>query len=158
MNPTVCDHTPVSPHGGRELDSPPAPVASPFEFSGVQVLADGEGFLLECQDGQARPLRLRLPSQALYQLMRVLPRLEAAMEHARTDLSSAIMAHPVVGWSVERSGLDRDIAFCVRTDKQIESAFTFDIESAKAFRLELSDAIERAIGSPAISSTDSGTR
>lgn len=121
------------------------------EFSGVQVLADGEGFLLECRDGQPQPLRLQFPAWALYQLMRTFPRIEAAMEHAQTNLSSAIMAHPVVGWSVERSGLDRDIALCVQTDQQIESAFTFDIESAKAFRLALDEAIERAARSPAIS-------
>lgn len=123
------------------------------EFSGVQVLADGEGFLLECRDDQPQLLRLQFPSWALYQLMRVFPRIESAMQQKQGQLSSAVVVHPVVGWCVEQSGMAQDVAVCVRTDQHIESAFAFDIESAKAFRRELDEAIERAIRSPAVAST-----
>jgi hypothetical protein len=76
--------------------------------------------------------------------MRMLPRIDAAMHHGQRLPSSAVPAYPVVGWSVERSGLRHDVALCMRTDRQVESGFTLDCVSARALHRELGDAIAHA--------------
>ncbi len=116
----------------------------PVEFKSVHVLADGGGFLFECRDHRQQPLWLQFPAQALDQLLRTLPQVEAGLHQGQGQLSSAILAHPVVDWCVLRSGQDQDVALCLRTDHDVETGFSFDLTSARAFHRELGAAIEHA--------------
>ena len=113
----------------------------------VQVRADREGFVLECLDQEQRTVQLQFRSWALHQLMRALPRVDAAMHQTPGSPASAVHAHPVTEWFVQRSGIADDVAMCLRTDRQVESAFTLDYETALAFHRELGEAIARAASS-----------
>ena len=115
-----------------------------LELSSVQVLPGGEGFMLEVRTGEKQSLQLRFPALALHQLMRVLPRVDAALHLSQGGLSGALLAYPVIDWSAEHVGPDCGIAISLRTDRHVESGFAFDLEAAQRFFGDLSAAIAAA--------------
>lgn len=121
------------------------------ELSAVQVLPQGEGFVLVVRSADQQPLQLRFPVWALHQLMRVLPRIDAALHRCEDAPSRAVLAYPVADWTVEYAGHGHGIAMCLKTDREVESGFAFELEAAQVLHRELGDAIERACsGAPAI--------
>lgn len=114
------------------------------EFESARALPGGDAFVLECREQDGRVLRLRLPAAALRRLTIALPRVEAALHLCEGGMATAILAHPVVDWSAEPSGLDRDVALWLRTDEGIEAGYCFDLEAAAALHRELGHAITRS--------------
>lgn len=114
------------------------------ELSAVQILPDGEGFMLEVRSADQPPLQLRFPVWTLHQLMRVLPRIDAALHQSRQRVSAALLAYPVDDWTVEYAGPDRGITLCIRTDRNIDSGYTFAFDAALVLHRELGEAIAQA--------------
>lgn len=118
--------------------------ATQVELSAVQVLPTGEGFVLEVSNGTEEPLQLCFPVWSLHQLMRALPRIDAAMHQARGAPSSAVLAYPVVDWTVEFAGAGQGVAMSLTTDRSVESGYAFDLDAALVLHRELGEAIARA--------------
>ena len=121
-----------------------APQVDQVELSAVQVLPGGDGFVLEVRNSDQQPLQLRFPVWSLRQLMRVLPRIDAALNQAQDAPSSAVLAYPVVEWTVEDAGASQGVAMCLKTDRNVVSGFAFDLDAALVLHRELGEAIARA--------------
>jgi len=111
------------------------------ELSSVDVLPHGRSFVLGLADANGEVHRMELPSWALHQLMRMLPRLDAALLQARREITSDLIAYPVEQWGVERVATDQSVALSVRTDRGIESAYLFAPEDARALHATLSETL-----------------
>jgi len=91
---------------------PHDPIASGarrVELASVEVLPGGEAFVLGLVDSNQQPLRVEFPCWAVHQLMRVLPRLDAALAQARGE--------PLAPLDGEMSPISR-----VRSARQARSA------------------------------------
>jgi len=119
-----------------------------LELSSVQVLPGGGGFMLEVRTPEQQSLQLRFSVATLYQLMRVLPRIDAALHQSVEGLSSALLAYPVIDWAAEHVGLDGGVAISLRTDRHVESGFAFDLDAAQRFCRDLGAAITAAKHAP----------
>ncbi len=84
---------------------------------------------------------MELPRWALHQLMRMLPRLEAALLQAREEPGTDLIAHPVLQWAVEPTGTDNAVALSLRDARQIESAYLFAADDAHALHAALGEAL-----------------
>jgi hypothetical protein len=115
-----------------------------LELREVNVLPSGDGFMLVVQPTDQQSPELRFPVRTLHQLMRVLPRVDAAMHEGRGGLSSALLAYPVTDWTVKHVGRERGVAIALRTDVHVESGFAFDLDAAQRFCHDLSVAITAA--------------
>src|SRR5262245_41040566 len=110
--------------------------AHPVEVSRVDVLPDQQAFVLSLRHPVHGVLRLQFPRWALYQLMRLLPQIDAAMINVNPDPAPGAIAYPVVQWTFGRLA-DEGIAVTLRTDTLVESNFAFDYQAAAAFHFGL---------------------
>lgn len=114
------------------------------ELGSVEVSPHGRSFVLGLVGGNREVHRLELPCSTVHQLMRLLPRLDAALLQARDDVATDLIAYPVVEWAVEPVGADQSVALSLRTDRQVESAFLFAYEEASALHAALTQALDDA--------------
>lgn len=114
------------------------------EFSSAEVLPHGESFVLSLVEANGDVHRMELPCWALHQLMRMLPRLDAALLQARQEVSSDLIAYPVLQWGLQSASADRAVALSVRTDRGVESAFLFDPADARALHASLGSTLSAA--------------
>src|SRR5215470_8442773 len=111
----------------------------------VRVLPGGRGFVLESADTDRKAIRLEFPPWALHQLMRVMPHLDAALhdtEAAAID-ASALLAYPVIEWTIGLTGPAGGVALRLRNDRHVDAGFYFALQAAIAFQRELGEAIAR---------------
>jgi len=114
------------------------------ELCSLRLADNGQGFVMDFADDGNEAVRLECPTWMLYQLMRVLPQIDAALHQRNGAPSTALIAYPLLGWTVERSGLGDGVAMCLRNDRHVEAGFHLDLADAQAFHRELGAAIERA--------------
>ncbi|MBB3177498.1 hypothetical protein [Variovorax sp. Sphag1AA] len=124
----------------QRSDDTKSQVIQRVELDCVELLEQENGFVLGFVDMQNGTYRMQLPSWALHQLMRALPRLDAALQ-ARSRLNSALIAYPVTQWSAERTGVDDAVALCLQTDRGVESGFLLSRADASALHAALGEAI-----------------
>lgn len=122
------------------------------QFS-IQAMPTGEGFVMDLANGRNEAVRLEFPSWMVHQLMRVFPQLDAALHQQQPMLSSALIAYPVIQWTIERSGLDQGVALSLHNDRGVEIGFHFGFDDARAFHRELGEAIARAAAAQAAHGT-----
>jgi hypothetical protein len=122
--------------------TPPTPAPPPrrVELGSVEVRPDGESFVLGFGAPNHEQHRFELPRWAVHQLMRMLPRLDAALLQARQQLTSELIAYPVVQWHVEATGAGDTVALSLRTDRATELAFLLDGADARAIGAALAQA------------------
>lgn len=123
---------------------PPIEVTERVELGSVEMLPDGEGFVLGLVDSKQEVRRMELPSWTVHQLMRVLPRLDAALQQARNGVPSELVAYPIVRWAVECTGSDHSVALSVQTDRHVESAFLLAPADARAIHSALGSVLPPA--------------
>ena len=111
------------------------------DLGAVRVLPGGEGFVLEFVAAGEQVHRMELPAWALPQLMRMLPKLDAALLQARGEASAGLVAHPAVQWSVDRIEGGDSVAISVRDDRRIDSAHLFAGDDARAVHAALGQAL-----------------
>lgn len=112
------------------------------ELSSVEVLPDGEGFVLGLVDADRAVHRMEFPSWTVLQLMRLLPRLNASLLQGSDRAPSGLIAYPVVQWCVQAAGADREVALSLTTDQQVESAYLLGADEAQAIHAALGEAID----------------
>ena len=115
------------------------------ELGSVELLEQENGFVLGFIDMQNKTYRMQLPPWALHQLMRLLPRLDAALLQARGGLDSGLVAYPVTRWSIERIGIDDAVALSLQTDRGVESAFLLSSADASALHAALGESAFPAV-------------
>jgi hypothetical protein len=120
------------------------PESHRVELGSVEVSPDGEGFVLGFIAPNQDVHRMQLPRWTLQQLMRMLPRLDAALVQARGEVGSDLIAYPVVQWCVERTGMEDTVALSVRDARHVESAYLFDACDAAAIHAALGEALATA--------------
>jgi hypothetical protein len=113
-----------------------------FELGSIEVMPDGESFVLGLVDSNEEIKRVELPRWTIHQLMRMLPRLDATLVQARSRLTSDLVAYGVVQWSVERTGADRAVAMSMQDERWVESAFLLSAGDAEALHCALGEALE----------------
>lgn len=111
-------------------------------LSSIEIEPGGESFVLGLVGEHQEVLRMQMPSWTAHQLMRILPRLDAALLHARDNITSDLVAHELVEWSMEKTGVDRTVAVCVKTDQLVESAFLLSHDDAMALHAALGESLE----------------
>jgi hypothetical protein len=62
------------------------------ELGSIEILPDGESFVIGLVGANQQMHRMEMPAWTVHQLMRVLPRLEAALAQARDDSSAIVSA------------------------------------------------------------------
>lgn len=120
------------------------PTTDLFELRAVNLLPCGDGFALVVRTADQGSMELRFPVSTLHQLMRVLPRVDAALHQRASAVSSALLAYPVIDWSAQHLGADGGVGLCLRTDHHVESGFAFDLTAAQRLCADLSTAIAAA--------------
>jgi hypothetical protein len=140
-------HLPMNP-SDRSCASTPLPTAAfdaaparRVEIGSIEVAPHGESFVLGLVDANRDVHRMELPCWAVHELMRLLPRLDAALLQVRHELTSDLIAYPVVQASVEPTGADGAIALSLQTDRRVESAFLLAAHDAAALHVALGDAL-----------------
>jgi hypothetical protein len=113
-----------------------------YELGSVEVLPNGQSFVLSLVGADQEVHRMELPCWTVHQLMRMLPRLDATLMQARERLTTDLVAYPVVQWNVERTGADRAVAMSVRDERQVESAFLLQADEARAFHAALGETLD----------------
>ena len=114
------------------------------ELGSVEVSPHGRSFVLGLVGENREVHRLELPCWTVHQLMRLLPRLDAALLQARDEVAPDLIAYPVIEWAVEHTGADQSVALSLRTDRQVETAFLFAHEEASALHAALTQALDDA--------------
>jgi len=114
------------------------------ELGSVEVSPHGRSFVLGLVGENREVHRLELPCWTVHQLMRLLPRLDAALLQARDEVAPDLIAYPVIEWAVEHTGADQSVALSLRTDRQVETAFLFAHEDASALHAALTQALDDA--------------
>jgi hypothetical protein len=88
------------------------------ELSSVELLPDGEGFVLGLVAANRVVHRMELPSWTVHQLMRLLPRLDASLLQAQEQVAGGLIAYPVVQWCVQPTGEGQEVALSLQaTDR-----------------------------------------
>jgi hypothetical protein len=118
-----------------------------YELGSVQVLPDGESFVLLLVGCDREVHRVELPCWTVHQLMRILPRLDATLMQARESLTTDLVAYPVVHWNVQRTGADSTVAMSVRDERQVESAFLLHTDDARALHAALGETLDDELAS-----------
>jgi len=113
-----------------------------FELGSVEVLPDGESFVLLLLGDDQEVHRVELPCWTVHQLMRILPRLDATLMQARESLTTDLVAYPVVQWNVQRTGANSAVAMSVRDERQVESAFLLHTDDARALHAALGETLD----------------
>jgi hypothetical protein len=114
-----------------------APKPLRVELASVGVLPDG--FVLGVFDADAREHRIEFPVWALHQLMRMLPRLDAARLQPCREPGSRLVAYPVESWGAQAVAAEDSVALSMRTDRGVESAYLFKRADARALHATLGE-------------------
>lgn len=109
----------------------------------IQARADGNGFVMDLANEKQEAIRLEFPSWMLHQLMRVLPKLDAAL-HQPSD-EATLLAYPVSAWRIEREDLGPGVIMRMRDNREVESALHFALADAQAFHRQLGEAIAKLV-------------
>jgi len=64
------------------------PPGQRVELGSVEILPDGESFVIGLVGANQQLHRMEMPAWTVHQLMRVLPRIDAALAQARDDASA----------------------------------------------------------------------
>ena len=118
------------------------PATRRVELASIELSADGASLVLELVTANQQSHRMELPSWTVYQLMRILPRIDAALVQSRSEPTTDLVAHSVLQWSVQHTGADDAVAMSMQNDQRVESAFLFETDEARALHAALGKAIE----------------
>lgn len=113
------------------------------EECAIQLLDDGQGFALDLIDGEGHAVRVACPTWMLHQLMRMLPRVDAALHPTHCLPAAALVGYPVQAWLFEPAP-GSGLALSLRTTQQVEAGFCFSLADARRFQHALGEAIAAA--------------
>jgi hypothetical protein len=112
------------------------------ELRSVELLHDGESLVLGLVATDQQMHRIEMPSWTVHQLMRLLPRLDASLLQSAAAVADDLIAYPVVEWCVLPAGAGREVALSLKNGQQIESAYLFAADDARAIHAALGEAID----------------
>jgi hypothetical protein len=115
---------------------------APVELRSVEVLPGRDAFVVGLAGPNDEELRLEMPAWTVHQLMRLLPRLDAALTQACAPTTATLIAHPVVQWSVQRAAAGDALTLSVQSDRRVRAAFLLEADAARAIHAALGQAIE----------------
>ena len=110
----------------------------------LQVFEQGDGFVMDLTNEDQGQLRLAFPSWLINQLLRALPRIDAALQQKRGTGMASLIAYPVDEWNVEPVGSGLGVALWVRDARHVDSAFHLTSDDVVALHRELGEAISAA--------------
>lgn len=114
----------------------------------------GGGFVMELRT-EGDHLQLQLPGWLLHPLMRVLPRIDAALQADRAGPAGALgalVAYPVLGWHLQVAeapgAAAPGVAVQLRDERHVDAAFHLALDTASALHQALGEAIAQARCTP----------
>ncbi len=119
----------------------PAPIRHQVEMCSMQLSESGGGFVMDLANSARESIRLEFPDWILHQLMRVLPRIDAALQQADATAAGSLVAYPLAEWRVVSAGPGQGVALHMRNDRQVDAAYHVPLESALSLHRELGEAI-----------------
>ena len=123
---------------------PPPTIHQQVQTCSIQLSERGDGFVMDLVNSSQEVVRLEFPAWVLHQLMRTLPRIDAAMQQGALGARGGLLAYPLEEWNVESAGGGLGVALHLRNDRQVDAAFHLPLEAAVALHRELGEAIVRA--------------
>lgn len=127
---------------------PPPTIHQQVQTCSLQLSEHGDGFVMDLVNSSQETVRLEFPAWVLHQLMRTLPRIDAALQHGAPGGRGGLLAYPLEDWNVESAGGGLGVALHLRNDRQVDAAFHLPLEAAIALHRELGEAIVRESRSP----------
>jgi hypothetical protein len=119
----------------------PPPIRLRIDSCSLQLAEHADAFVMEVAEGGGETVRLEFPSWLLPQLMRVLPRIDAAIRRGDSGPAGAPIAYPLDEWRVASAGPGLGVTIQLRDDRQVDTAFHLGVDEALALHCELGDAI-----------------
>ncbi|HKX41483.1 MAG TPA: hypothetical protein VJO99_10025 [Burkholderiaceae bacterium] len=113
------------------------------ELGAIEVLPGRDGVVVGLVGPNAETLRIEMPAWTVHQLMRCLPRIDAAL-HGDGDSAPGVIAYPIAQWSVRSVGQARSVALSMLSDRRVASTFMLGPDEARAIHRALGDAIKAA--------------
>lgn len=110
----------------------------------MRLAEQGGGFVMELANSDRQAVRLEFPDWILCQLMRALPRIDAALKQRHGAASSDLLAYPVRRWNVEGVGPGMGIALYLCDDRDVDAAFHLSLQAAAELHRELGAVVARA--------------
>ncbi|MFT3956384.1 MAG: hypothetical protein QM722_18980 [Piscinibacter sp.] len=99
-----------------------------------------DGFVMEVNSTAREAIRLEFPEWVLHQLMRTLPRIDAAL---RCD-GPGLPAYPLLAWAVDPDDAGQGVALQLRNIRLVDAAFHLELDTAQALHRELGRIIDSA--------------
>lgn len=127
---------------------PSPPVRHQVEMCSMQLAERGGGFVMDLANSAQQAIRLEFPDSILHQLMRALPRIDAALHQRHGVAGGDLIAYPLRRWNVESAGPGLGVALHLCNDRDVDAAFHLAPEAAVALHRELGEAIARAAAGP----------
>lgn len=126
----------------------PSPEAQRVELSSLEVQPHGESFVLGLVDVNHKIHRMELPYGSAFQLLRMLPHLDAALRRARREVVSSPIADVVVRCDVRRTGTEDAVALRLLSDRGVESLHLLASEDALSLFAALGEALTTSASTP----------
>ncbi len=119
----------------------PAPLRHQVEMCSMQLSECGSGFVMDLANSARESIRLEFPDWILHQLMRMLPRIDAALQRPESGGPGSLIAYPLAEWNVVSAGPGQGVALHLRNDHQVDAAFHLSPEAALRLHRELGAAL-----------------
>jgi hypothetical protein len=122
----------------------PPPIRLRIDSCSLQLAEHADAFVMEVAEGGGETVRLEFPSWLLPQLMRVLPRIDAAVRRGDAAAAGAPIAYPLDEWRVASAGPGLGVTIRLRDERHVDAAFHLGVDEALALHRELGEAIAGA--------------
>ncbi len=106
----------------------------------------GDGFVMDLANGANETMRLEFAAWFVPLLLRMLPRIDAALRHGAAQADGSLIAYPLESWNVENVGAGLGVALHLRDGRAVDAAFHLGPEAARALHQALGEAIDPACG------------
>lgn len=141
--PVVDDAAASSPEAPAPEGSAPRP--HQVEACMVRLSAERPGFIMDLADPEGQTLSVEFPSWIVHQLMRILPRVDAALQAPADASLATVPAYPVTAWHVSSDAEAQSVALHVSDEREVEGGFRFNLEQAHALQQAVLREIERVV-------------
>src|SRR5262249_29184329 len=94
----------------------------------IEPLASGDGFVMTLSDPERNAISLSFPDWMLHQLMRILPRLDAAL--AWIEGPQGLVAYPLAEWSLSGQSPRQGVSLYFRNQRDVESQLELTLDQA----------------------------
>ena len=120
------------------------------ETCSMRISERGDGFVMDRANRAHEAIRLEFPDWIVHQLMRALPRIDAALQQRHGLAGGDLVAYPLLRWNVEHAGPGLGVVLHLCDDRQVDAAFHLEARTALALQRAIDEAISAAPAESAV--------